>query len=148
MSLLTPITIRILRSKLYHVAKADTWHGVVATHHGQVDGRRVPVVKPVGEPDAGKSQVRFDERRVKTGPGYGLRHRCMVKTSGNSYSPDLPPPRHSSTLLVCRSEALQGPSWQGLRPRPPQSYSCSTSRRPRERNAARTDVCGDAVDQR
>ena len=48
----------------------------------------------------------------------------------------------------CRSEAPQGPSWQGLRPRPPQSYSCSTSRRPTERNAARAGDCGDAADQR
>ena len=51
-------------------------------------------------------------------------------------------------LIACRSEAPQGPSWQGLRPRPPQSYSCSTSRRPTKRNTARADDCGDAVDQR
>ena len=53
------------------MAKADTCHGVVATHQGEVAGRRVPVVKSVGEPDAGNPQVRFDERGVETGPGLG-----------------------------------------------------------------------------
>ena len=67
MRLLTPRTIRILRCKLYHVAKADTCHGVVATHQDYVAGRRVPVVKPVGEPDAGNPHVRFDERGGETG---------------------------------------------------------------------------------
>ena len=67
MSLVTPITIRNLRRKLYHMAKADTCHGVVATHQGEVAGRRVPVVKSVGEPDAGIPQVRFDERGGETG---------------------------------------------------------------------------------
>ena len=67
MRLLTPQAIRILWSKLYHVAKADTCHGVVATHRDYVAGRRVPVVKPVGEPDAGNPHVRFDERGGETG---------------------------------------------------------------------------------
>ncbi len=67
MSLVTPITIRNLRRKLYHLAKADTCHGVVATHQDYVAGRRVPVVKPVGEPDAENPQVRFDERGGETG---------------------------------------------------------------------------------
>lgn len=40
------------------------------------------------------------EGLAKTEPGCGLRHRRMVKTFSNSYSPDLPPPRHSSTLLA------------------------------------------------
>ncbi len=67
MRLLTPIAIRILRCKLYHMAKVDTCHGVVATHQGEVAGRRVSVVKSVGEPDAGNPQVRFDERGLETG---------------------------------------------------------------------------------
>ena len=71
MRLLTPIAIRNLRRKLYHMAKADTCHGVVATHQGEVAGRRVPVVKSVGEPDAGNPQVRFDERGGETELGLG-----------------------------------------------------------------------------
>jgi len=39
-------------------------------------------VKPVGEPDAGKPHVRFDERRRETASGYGLRHRHFAKAVG------------------------------------------------------------------
>ena len=47
--------------------EGETCHGVVATHRDYVAGRRVPVVKSVGEPDAGNPQVRFDERGGATG---------------------------------------------------------------------------------
>jgi hypothetical protein len=47
--------------------EGNTCHGVVATHQDYVAGRRVPVVKSVGEPDAGNPQVRFDERGGATG---------------------------------------------------------------------------------
>ena len=63
----------------------------------------------------------------------------MAKAAGNSYSPYLPPPRQSSTLPPGRSEDTRVPRRKGrldkaLRPRPPQAYSCSTSRRPTEHN--------------
>ena len=50
------------------------------------------------EPDAVVPHVRFDERRLETEPWSGLRHRPTAKAAGNSHSPDLKPPRQSSTL--------------------------------------------------
>jgi len=59
-------------------------------------------VKPVGEPDAGKPHVRFDERGREKGRWDGLRHRWLSKETGNGYSPCFPLPRPSSTLLEFR----------------------------------------------
>ena len=55
-------------------------------------------MNPVGEPDAGKPHVRFDERRPETEPWTRLRHPHLAKAAGNSYFLSLQPPRRSSTL--------------------------------------------------
>ena len=46
-----------------------------------------PGVKPVGEPDAGKPHVRFDERRGETESRDGLRHRRVPKGAGQRLLP-------------------------------------------------------------
>ena len=48
---------------------------------------RMPEVKPVREPDAGKPHVRFDERRRETELWNGLRHRHVAKAAGKRLLP-------------------------------------------------------------
>ena len=45
------------------------------------------IVKPVGEPDAGNPQVRFDERGTETELWKGMSNRHMAKAAGNSENP-------------------------------------------------------------
>jgi hypothetical protein len=53
---------------------------------------------PVGEPDAGKLHVRFDEREVETGQGELLGHRQPKGPANLQGFPTLP--RHLPTLLI------------------------------------------------
>jgi hypothetical protein len=50
-------------------------------------------------------------RELETESRHGLRHRRMAKAAGNSYSPDLKPPRLLSTLPTfsrdARAEAMR-----------------------------------------
>ena len=45
-------------------------------------------------------------RELETESRYGLRHRHRAKAAGNSYSPDLRPPRQLSTLPIKRPSQL------------------------------------------
>ncbi len=61
-----------------------------------VSDLREPDVKPVGEPDAAKPHVRFDERGVETEQGE-VREALTTERVGQQLgSPK--PPRHTSTL--------------------------------------------------
>ena len=56
-------------------------------------------VNPVGELDAGKLHVQFDERGTANGVTDRTEAPAQAKAAGNSYSPILQPPRRSPTLL-------------------------------------------------
>ncbi len=141
MSLKTPEKIRQFQRKLYVKAKEETAsQGALARHpaiHRYVYLRRAwssttPAaahrratdsqhMNPVGESDAGKPHVRFDERRPETEPWSRIRHPQTAKAAGNSYFLLLQPPRRSSTLPGFRRRHKRSPGG---------TKECSPGRKP------------------
>ena len=132
MSLATPEVLERLQNKLYLKAKEDK--GPIARHATILRRLRIrrtgsaantfPApwetsvyleVKSVGEPDAGKPHVRFDERVPETGPRQiGAKAQAFGESCLRTDFPSLKRPRQHSTLPNFQAKGRRGLQVRGF----------------------------------